>query len=105
MTTGGTDNSLVIIDLKQHKIDGARLERMLASMALVVLKHTLPNQKRHRLPLGIRVSTDAMTLRGFGEEEFERVAEFINAGIEITQGILADEGYSPDLQASIDCNS
>ena len=84
MTTGGTDNSLIIVDLKQHKIDGARLERMLASMALIVLKHPIPNQKPRTLPLGIRICTDAMTLRGFDEEEFEKVAEFIHSGITIT---------------------
>lgn len=104
--TGGTDNQLVILDLTQHEIDGARLEKMLASMALIVLKHTLPNQVRHRLPLGIRIGTGAMTLRGFCEAEFEVVAEMIASGIEITQSIIeGTQTPSKNIMNSIDCNS
>ena len=60
---------------------------MLASMALIVQKQSLPSQVKG-IPLGLRLETGPMTLRGFGETEFESLAELLKQGMHISQNLL-----------------
>jgi glycine hydroxymethyltransferase len=88
MVSGGTDNHLILLDLRSVGIDGARLEKVLEHSSIAANKNTVPGDKSAMAPKGMRVGTPAMTSRGLEEDDFVKVADFINRGIDITKYIM-----------------
>ena len=82
---GGTDNHLVLVDLKDRGVDGARVERVLELVGVASNKNTVPGDKSAMKPGGLRMGTPAMTTRGFQPEDFTRVAEIVDRAVTITQ--------------------
>jgi glycine hydroxymethyltransferase len=74
LVSGGTDNHLLLIDLKPAGIDGARVEAVLERANVALNKNTVPGDKSALIPGGIRVGTPALTSRGLDEEHFDQVA-------------------------------
>ena len=72
------------MDLRSKKIDGARVEAVLERANIAANKNTVPGDKSALfLASGLRVGTPAMTTRGFGPEEFAKVAEYFQRAVEI----------------------
>ncbi|KAK6161949.1 hypothetical protein DH2020_001790 [Rehmannia glutinosa] len=65
-------------------IDGARVEKILDMASITLNKNSVPGDKSALVPGGIRIGSPAMTTRGFGEDEFIQVADFIHEGVQIT---------------------
>ena len=87
LVSGGTDNHLLLVDLKPAGIDGARVESVLEMANIAINKNTVPGDKSALIPGGIRVGTPALTSRGFEEAHFDEVAEFIHRGVAIAKDI------------------
>lgn len=87
LVSGGTDNHLILIDLKPLKIDGARVEAVLDRMNIAANKNTVPGDRSALVPGGLRLGTPAMTTREFMGSEFERVAEYIDKAVKIAQRV------------------
>lgn len=85
IVSGGTDNHLVLVDLKPQGVDGARVERVLELVGVASNKNTVPGDKSALKPGGLRMGTPAMTTRGFQPEDFVRVADVVNRAVTITQ--------------------
>ncbi len=85
IVSGGTDNHLVLLDLKPQGVDGARVERVLELVGVASNKNTVPGDKSALKPGGLRMGTPAMTTRGFNAEDFVRVADVVNRAVTITQ--------------------
>jgi glycine hydroxymethyltransferase len=85
IVSGGTDNHLVLVDLKDKSIDGARVERILELVGVAANKNTVPGDKSAMKPGGIRLGTPAMTTRGFQPTDFTRVADIIHRAVNITK--------------------
>lgn len=84
MVSGGTDNHLVLVDMKSsRKIDGARVERVLEMACIATNKNTIPGDKSALIPGGIRMGTPALTSRGLTEDDFTTVAEFFDRAVSI----------------------
>ena len=94
LVSGGTDNHLVLVDLKSsRKIDGARVERILELACMASNKNTIPGDTSALTPGGIRMGTPALTSRGFEEADFEKVAEFFDRAVAIAVKLKnTDEG-------------
>lgn len=105
LVADGTDSHMVLVDLRQHKLDGARLEAVLEAINIACNKNAIPGDKSALTPYGIRIGTPAMTSRGFGEKEFERVAKYIDEAIKIckdTQAALPKEANKlKDFKAKV----
>lgn len=86
IVSGGTDNHLVLVDLKSKdaNIDGARVERVLELCAVASNKNTVPGDKSAMKPGGLRMGSPAMTTRGFQPADFARVAEIVDHAVGIT---------------------
>jgi glycine hydroxymethyltransferase len=84
VVSGGTDNHLVLIDLKDRGIDGARVERVLELVGVASNKNTVPGDKSALKPGGLRMGTPAMTTRGFQPDDFIRVADIVHRAVSIT---------------------
>jgi len=85
VVSGGTDNHLVLVDLKDKGIDGARVERILELVGVAANKNTVPGDKSAMKPGGLRMGTPAMTTRGFQPADFERVADVVHRAVELTK--------------------
>jgi glycine hydroxymethyltransferase len=84
LVSGGTDNHLVLVDLKTSRdIDGARVERVLELACIATNKNTIPGDKSALNPGGIRMGTPALTSRGLKEDDFTKVAEFFDRAVAI----------------------
>jgi len=90
---GGTENHLVLVNLKKSKgLDGARVERVLELANIAVNKNTVPGDVSAMTPGGIRMGAPALTSRGLTEEDFVKVAEYFDRAVGITQDIKTDVG-------------
>jgi glycine hydroxymethyltransferase len=87
IVSGGTDNHLVLVDLKDKHVDGARVERVLELVGVASNKNTVPGDKSAMRPGGLRMGTPAMTTRGFQPEDFKRVADIVHRAVTITQQV------------------
>lgn len=85
LVSGGTDNHLLLVDLKSKGVDGARVERVLELINIASNKNTVPGDKSALIPGGLRIGTPAMTSRGFKEQDFVKIADFIDRAVKITQ--------------------
>jgi glycine hydroxymethyltransferase len=74
--TGGTDNHLMIIDLKPLNLDGKTAEALLERAYIVANRNSLPSDTSPFNPSGIRLGTPAITSRGMKEKEMIKIAEF-----------------------------
>ncbi|KAG5524730.1 hypothetical protein RHGRI_031414 [Rhododendron griersonianum] len=83
LVSGGTDNHLVLVDLRPLGIDGARVEKILDMASITLNKNSVPGDKSAQVPGGIRIGSPAMTTRGFTEKEFIATADFIHEGVKI----------------------
>jgi glycine hydroxymethyltransferase len=83
LVSGGTDNHLVLADLKPQGIDGGRVERVLELVGVAANKNTVPGDRSALTPGGLRMGSPAMTTRGFGEHDFERVADIVDRAVAI----------------------
>lgn len=76
--TNGTDNHIVLVNLKNKGITGSKFEKIAEMCYVSVNKNTIATDKSALNPSGIRLGTSAMTTRGFIENDFEFVANIIN---------------------------
>ena len=79
LVTGGTDNHLMVVDtIKSFEMSGKYVESVLESVGIVLNKQIVPDDPNPPLkPSGIRLGTPAVTTRGMGEEEMEKIATLI----------------------------
>lgn len=89
LVSGGTDNHLLLMNLKAQGIDGARVERLLEHANITTNKNTVPGDTSALTPSGLRMGSPAMTTRGLTEADFNDVADFIHRGIQIAKDIKA----------------
>ncbi|XP_046337403.2 serine hydroxymethyltransferase, mitochondrial-like [Haliotis rufescens] len=83
VVSGGTDNHLVLVDLRPKGTDGARIERVLEMCYITVNKNTCAGDKSAMTPGGLRLGAPALTTRGFKEDDFRTVVDFLNRGVHI----------------------
>ena len=78
LVSGGTDNHLMLVDLIGTGVTGKELERRLDEVHITLNKNAIPNDPQSPfITSGVRIGTPAVTSRGFGAEEMEKIADFI----------------------------
>ena len=78
IVSGGTDNHLILLDLKDRDVSGKDLEKRLDEVGITTNKNTVPGETRSPfVTSGVRLGTPAVTTRGFLEEDMDVVAECI----------------------------
>ncbi len=82
LVSGGTDNHLLLLDLRGTGVTGKELERRLDEVNITANKNTVPNEPESPfVTSGVRIGTPAVTTRGFGEAEMVDIARWIAACI------------------------
>jgi len=83
LMTGGTDNHLILIDLRNKNVPGKKLAKALDRARIVTNYNTIPNDPAPPAnPSGLRIGTPAITTRGMKVEQAEQIAGFINKVVE-----------------------
>jgi glycine hydroxymethyltransferase len=100
VVSGGTDNHLLLIDLRNKGLTGKKAEDALGEAEITVNKNMVPfDDKSPFVTSGIRVGTPAMTTRGFGEDEFVRVVELIDEVLSDPDNEAVHERVRRDVHA------
>ncbi|WP_122643075.1 serine hydroxymethyltransferase [Luxibacter massiliensis] len=90
IVSGGTDNHLMLVDLTGNDISGKELEKRLDDAHVTCNKNTIPNDPRSPfVTSGVRLGTPAVTTRGMGAEEMDKIAGIIAAVTESEANVAA----------------
>jgi len=92
LVSGGTDNHLLLADVRPQGLNGAKVERILELANVAINKNTVPGDVSALTPGGIRMGSPAMTSRGLVEKDFETVAELVHRGVQIAAKVDKDAG-------------
>lgn len=84
LVTGGTDNHIVLWDVKSTTgLTGSKVERLLELASITANKNSIPGDTSAINPGGVRLGSPALTSRGLDADDFDRVAEFLHRGCEL----------------------
>ncbi|XP_013068332.2 serine hydroxymethyltransferase-like [Biomphalaria glabrata] len=92
VVSGGTDNHLVLVDLRNKGLDGPRGEYILEEIGIAVNKNTCPGDKSALKPSGLRLGTPPLTSRNLKDDDFVKVMEFFDDAIHLAQEANKDCG-------------
>jgi len=103
--TDGTDNHLVMWDVRPHGLTGSKVEKVLDLMHVTVNKNAVVGDKSAVNPGGIRLGTPAMTTRGMVEKDMIKVVDYLLKAVEIAKKIQETAGkqlkdFLPALEAN-----
>jgi glycine hydroxymethyltransferase len=98
VVSGGTDNHLMLIDLRNKKINGKQAQLALDEANITTNKNSVPyDTESPLLTSGLRLGSPALTTRGFKEAEFKQVAKWINEVVAKPE----DEGVRKQVKGEI----
>lgn len=98
--SGGTDNHLMLIDLRGEEVTGKELEKRLDAAHITCNKNTVPNDPRSPfVTSGVRLGTPAVTTRGLKEEDMDVIAECIALVLQSEDNIEKVKGMVAELTA------
>jgi glycine hydroxymethyltransferase len=89
LATGGTDNHLILWDLRPQKLTGSKCEALCEAVSITLNKNSIHGDRSAMTPGGVRVGTPALTSRGFKNEDFVQVAEFLDRAVQLAISIQA----------------
>ena len=92
LVTGGTDNHLVLWDLRKLELSGNKMEKLYELASISVNKNAVYGDTSALVPGGVRLGVPALTSRGFKEEDMVQVVEFLDRGIKIAKKIQEKVG-------------
>ncbi len=97
IVSGGTDNHLMLVDLRKYNVTGKDAEKMLDEVRITCNKNTIPfDPQSPFVTSGVRLGTPAVTTRGMKEEDMKEIAAIIS-------GTLKDfEGFKAEAIARVD---
>jgi glycine hydroxymethyltransferase len=87
LVTGGTDNHLVLWDLRKLELSGNKMEKLYELASISVNKNAVYGDTSALVPGGVRLGVPALTSRGFKEVDMVTVVGFLDRGIKIAQSI------------------
>jgi glycine hydroxymethyltransferase len=92
IATGGTENHLILWDLKPQALTGSKMQTICDHCAITLNKNAVLGDKSALTPGGVRIGTPALTTRGLKEEHFRQVADFLHEAVQIALNIQATSG-------------
>ncbi|MGQ9474452.1 MAG: serine hydroxymethyltransferase, partial [Candidatus Caldatribacteriaceae bacterium] len=82
LVSGGTDTHLILVDLRNKRMNGKEAEAILDSVGITVNKNAIPfDPEKPTITSGIRIGTPACTTRGMEEKEMEKIAALIDEAL------------------------
>lgn len=92
LATGGTENHLILWDLKPQNLTGSKMQTICDNCSITLNKNAVLGDKSALTPGGVRVGTPALTTRGLKEDHFRQVADFLHRAVQIALKLQATSG-------------
>jgi glycine hydroxymethyltransferase len=105
MVSGGTDNHLVLVDLRSKNLDGARVESICNKVNITANKNTCPGDKSAMTPSGLRLGSPALTSRGFDEADFAKVIDLLDIAVKIAADVKGKTDKLKDFKDFLETDS
>ena len=107
LLTNGTDNHLMLLDLRPLDLTGSKMEKLYEKVHISVNKNSIAGDKSAMTPGGIRIGTPAMTTRGCTTKDMEQIGELLHNGIQVAHKIQKKVGkkltaFTDELEKSED---
>jgi glycine hydroxymethyltransferase len=99
LATGGTDNHLLLWDVRSLGLTGSKVDKVLELANITANKNSVPCDTSAINPGGVRLGTPALTTRGLDEQDFDQVAEYLHRGFELAAA--AQKIAELELKASL----
>lgn len=95
VSTNGTINHIVLVNLRSKGITGSKMEKLSEYVNISLNKNAIYGDKNPMNPSGIRIGTSAMTTRGMMENDFKKIANYLQELVDI--GLEIQEQYGKKL--------
>ena len=107
--SNGTENHIVLWNLRPHGVSGGKLEALLEAVSISTNKNTVPGDTSALNPGGIRLGSGALTSRGMTEEDMDTVVGFLHRALELAKAIQAslpnDKKLLKDFKVALSGNA
>uniref|UniRef100_A0A6U2D457 glycine hydroxymethyltransferase n=1 Tax=Chlamydomonas euryale TaxID=1486919 RepID=A0A6U2D457_9CHLO len=105
LVTGGTENHLVLWDLRPEGVTGSKMEKACDMCHITLNKNTVIGDVSAFAPGGVRIGAPAMTSRGLREADFERIGEFLLEVLSLCKELQAESGKAlKDFVAALEAS-
>jgi glycine hydroxymethyltransferase len=110
IASGGTENHLILWDLKPKGVTGSKFEKVCDAVCITLNKNCVPGDRSAITPGGVRIGAPALTTRMMVESDFDQIAQFLHEALEITLKIQAVTGpklkdFIPALETDADLDA
>merc|ERR1711953_783504 len=103
IATDGTDNHLVLWDLRPHGLTGGKVEKVCEAASISLNRNTVHGDVSALSPGGVRVGASSMTTRGCTNDDFKKIAEFLDRCCQISLKVQAAKGKKlKDFEAGLE---
>ena len=103
LVSGGTDNHLMLVDLRSKKLNGKRAQEVLDLAGITTNKNAIPNDPNPPFKTsGLRLGSPAVTTRGMGETEMIEIADLIDRALTVRHDEAAVDGVRREVKALCD---
>jgi len=92
LASDGTDNHLILWDVRPHGLTGSKLEKVCEAASMSLNRNAVPGDVSALSPGGVRIGTPAMTTRGCSAEDFLKVAAFLDRALQIALQVQKEKG-------------
>merc|ERR1712093_280105 len=92
LASDGTDNHLVLWDLRPHGLTGGKVEKVCDAVSISLNRNCVHGDASALSPGGVRIGTPSMTTRGCGEAHWVKIAGFLDRVVQIALKIQAEKG-------------
>merc|ERR1712113_1175417 len=92
LASGGTDNHLILWDLRPHGLTGSKVEKGCEAASISLNRNAVHGDASALSPGGVRIGTPAMTTRGCTDDDFKKIAGFLDRCLQISLQIQKEKG-------------
>merc|ERR1712113_629599 len=105
LASDGTDNHLVLWDLRPHGLTGSKVEKVCEVCSISLNRNAVHGDASALSPGGVRIGAPAMTTRGCKTEEFKKIGEFLDRCCQIALKVQQEKGKKlKDFEAGLESN-
>merc|ERR1712039_233168 len=103
LASDGTDNHLVLWDLRPHGLTGSKVEKVCEKVSISLNRNAVHGDASALSPGGVRVGAPSMTTRGCTTDDFKKIAEFLDRCCQISLKVQAAKGKKlKDFEAGLE---
>ena len=101
LATGGTDNHLILWDLKPQGLSGSKMQTICDHASITLNKNAVLGDRSALTPGGVRIGSPALTTRGLNEADFRQVADFLHTAVQIALKIQETTKTMKEFEAAV----